>query len=48
MGKHHSADEKLVSQSVRKVQTKLPLQTPSDYSAPQGPKTGTTARNQYH
>lgn len=47
MGKHHSADEKLVSKSLRKAPMRTNAQTPSDNSAPQIAKPGTNSKNQY-
>lgn len=47
MSKHHSTDEKLISQSLRKNKPKTKHQTPADYSAPQLPKPGTNSYNQY-
>ncbi len=47
MSKHHSADEKLVSKSLRRAQNKPNLAHPKDYSAPQVPKVGTNSKNQY-
>lgn len=47
MSKHHSADEKLVSRSLRKAQQKPNRPASADYSAPQVPKPGTNSKNQY-
>jgi hypothetical protein len=47
MSKHHTADEKLISQNLRRAPTKTKQQTPTDYSAPQLPKPGTNGKNQY-
>ena len=47
MSKHHSADEKLVSGSLRKNQVKPLARSPSDNSAPQIGKPRTNSKNQY-
>lgn len=47
MSKHHSADEKLVSNTLRKNNLKTNAAHPKDYSAPQIPKAGTNSKNQY-
>lgn len=47
MGKHHSADEKLVSRNMRKANLQTKAKTPSDNSAPQIGKPGTNSKNQY-
>jgi hypothetical protein len=47
MGKHTSAEAKLhVSKEVRPARSRK-LATPKDNSAPQTPKAGTNAKNQY-
>ena len=46
MGKHHDADEKLVSGPVRKKYLKNYIR-PKDYTAPQVPKPGSNSKNQY-
>lgn len=47
MGKHHSADEKLISRSLRKNKRMPDSSHPAPNLAPQIPPPNTNSKNQY-